>query len=750
MVTSILQMNPEILLKEFGLVATEIKSLDGYVSVNFKVSTDQKKFILKCYNNPDDLELIQGEVHCISAVLDKLELDLPKPVNDLKIQEDGSFGRLSSFVEGTFLSKVSHTPELLEDLGRKMAALNLALALLKNAAIKARKSEWDLQHVLLNEPKLEFIEDRFDRNIVAYFMDRHRATILPIQDSLRAQIIHGDLNETNILVNGNSVSGLIDFGDICFSPLINEVAISLAYIIMLNPKNGLECASSVLKGYHSKNALQRQEIELIHQLIASRLCTSVLHSAEAKAKNGASAHILNSEKPAWKTLRTWIRTNPILVKNTFLKACGFTLDIPDSETQLAKRKQVASGSLSLSYSEPIHMVSAAFQYMFDAAGNTYLDAYNNIPHVGHCHPEITKVISEKARTLNTNTRYLYNEYTSYSEKLLAKFPKELDKVLLVNSGSAASDLAIRMAKTITERNFIAVLEHGYHGNTMLGIDASSYKFDGKGGKGNPENVIKLPLPKEFRGAHSTGKDYALEAISILEKHIALGQKPAAVLAEPISGCGGQVPLAKDYLVELKPFLEEHEILLIIDEVQTGFGRLGSHFWGFELHGIVPDMVILGKPMGNGHPIGGVITKADLSVRFETGMEFFSSFGGNPISCAVGEKVLDIIESDGLQENALAVGNYWREELEALQRRFSVIADVRGYGIFIGIEFLNEDSTPATDLAQSIKNKMKEQFVLTSTDGPFDNVLKMKAPLCFSKENVDEFIGKLAFILEELH
>jgi ethanolamine-phosphate phospho-lyase len=307
-----------------------------------------------------------------------------------------------------------------------------------------------------------------------------------------------------------------------------------------------------------------------------------------------------------------------------------------------------------------------------------------------------------------------------------------------------------MAKTITERSFIAVLEHGYHGNTMLGIDASSYKFDGKGGKGKPENVIKLPLPKEYRGAHSTGKAYALEAISILEKHIALGEKPAAFLAEPISGCGGQVPLTKDYLAELKPFLEKHGILLIIDEVQTGFGRLGSHFWGFELHRIIPDLVILGKPMGNGHPIGGVITRADLSAQFDTGMEFFSSFGGNPISCAIGEKVLDIIKADSLQENALEVGNYWRDELLALQRRFPVMADVRGYGVFIGVEFLNDDHTPATELAQNIKNKMKEHFILTSTDGPFDNVLKMKASLCFSKENVDEFMGTLICALGEIY
>lgn len=735
-------MKPENLIKEFGLTATAIIALDGYASINYKVTTTKGDYILKYYKNPEELELIQGEIESISAVQHQVEINLPLQKSELKVLDDGSFIRLSSYLEGMFLYEVPHTTELLEDLGEKMAVLNIAQFSLKNSAIKARKSDWDLQHALLNEPKLEFIEDRFDRNIVSYFMDRHLMQVSSIQDSLRSQIIHGDLNENNILVDENSLIGLIDFGDICHSPLINEVAIALTYVILLNPTNWLESASSVLSGYDCKNPLQRQEIELLYQLIASRLCISVLNSAEAKAENGATEYILQNEKPAWKTLRIWIRTNPIMVKNTFLKVCGFSIENRDSETQLAKRKQVASGSLSLSYAEPIHMVSAAFQYMFDSTGNTYLDAYNNIPHVGHCHPEIAQVISEKARTLNTNTRYLYNEYTSYSEKLLAKFPEQLDKVLLVNSGSAASDLAIRMAKTITEKNFIAVLEHGYHGNTMLGIDASSYKFDGKGGKGKPDNVIKLPLPKEFRGAHSTGRTYALEAISILEKHIALGEKPAAFLAEPISGCGGQVPLAKDYLVELKPFLEQHEILLIIDEVQTGFGRLGSHFWGFELHGIVPDLVILGKPMGNGHPIGGVITRTDLSAKFDTGMEFFSSFGGNPVSCAVGEKVLDIIEADGLQENALAVGSYWREELVALQRKFSVMADVRGYGVFIGVEFLNDDLTPATELAQSIKNKMKEQFILTSTDGPFDNVLKMKAPLCFSKDNVDEFMGKL--------
>jgi len=382
--------------------------------------------------------------------------------------------------------------------------------------------------------------------------------------------------------------------------------------------------------------------------------------------------------------------------------------------------------------------------MYDTDGNTYLDAYNNIPIVGHSHPSISEQVSTQVRRLNTNTRYHYDQLTAYSTKLLNYFPDKLNKVYFVNSGSAASDLAIRLATTHTGRRDLLVLEDGYHGNTQLGIEISPYKHNKKGGAGPAEHIHHFPLPKIFNNPLSAEKitKAALQQIDQLIKNNTL---PAAFIAEPISGCGGQVPLPQNYLNEIFPKIKEAGGVCIVDEVQVGFGRLGSWFWGFEMLGVVPDIVILGKPMGNGHPMAAVVCTEEIANSFNNGMEFFSSFGGNPISCAIGTEVLNIIEREKLQVHAKEIGNYWKTELRKLQALFPIIGDVRGEGLFLGIEIVQNDK-PATKLAVKIKNKMKEAFILTGTDGKDNNVIKVKPPLCFNKDNVDHFCSTLHKVL----
>jgi len=284
------------------------------------------------------------------------------------------------------------------------------------------------------------------------------------------------------------------------------------------------------------------------------------------------------------------------------------------------------------------------------------------------------------------------------------------------------------------------LEEGYHGNTQIGIDVSHYKHSNKGGTGKENFIHHFPLPKMF-GSDKTSKTFALEAIKLIEDLEAQDIQPAAFIAEPISGCGGQVPLANGYLSKVFEKIKKEKGLCIVDEVQTGFGRLGSWFWGFEMHGVQPDIVILGKPIGNGHPMGAVVCTEEVVNSFNNGMEFFSSFGGNPVSCAVGNEVLNILEKENLQERAKVVGKYWKEELKKLQNVFPFLADIRGEGLFIGIEIIDNNS-PGTELAKKIKNKMKEKFVLSSTDGKHNNVIKVKPPLCFNEENVNRFCNVL--------
>jgi 4-aminobutyrate aminotransferase-like enzyme len=387
--------------------------------------------------------------------------------------------------------------------------------------------------------------------------------------------------------------------------------------------------------------------------------------------------------------------------------------------------------------------------MYDTDGNTILDAYNNIMQVGHCHPRVVEAGQRTIARLNTNTRYVYEELLSYSEKLLSKFPSQLNKVFFVNSGSAASDLAIRLAKTHTNKKKVMVLEHGYHGNTQNGIDISHYKYNHKGGKGKTEHILQTPMPKVYGSGFESESEASVHYSDITKKQITEEQgNIAAFIAEPIVGCGGQVPLAKNYLKQVYPRIRAQGGVCISDEVQVGFGRLGSHFWGYKLYDVIPDMVILGKPMGNGHPIGAVVTTAQIADSFDNGMEFFSSFGGNPVSCAIGEAVLDVIEEDELQAHAHEVGSYLKNSLIALKEVYKEIGDVRGYGLFLGVELITQNGSPNTDLAQKIKNSLREKLILVSTDGPYDNVLKIKPPLYFNQDNSLELVTQLKIILDK--
>jgi 4-aminobutyrate aminotransferase-like enzyme len=396
------------------------------------------------------------------------------------------------------------------------------------------------------------------------------------------------------------------------------------------------------------------------------------------------------------------------------------------------------------------MVQGAFQFMYDVRGNTFLDAYNNIKHIGHCHPAIIRAAKESISTLNTNTRYLYDSLISYAEDLLMHFPDKLDRIFFVNSGSAASDLAIRIARTATGREEMVIMEHGYHGNTNLGIDVSHYKFSKKGGKGKLPFVHVCEIPDVYRGRYrdsAAGNKYASDAISHFEK---LQIKPAAFIAEPIIGCGGQIPLAHGFLREMYAWMKSQGGICISDEVQVGFGRMGKYFWGYEMYGVEPDIVILGKPMGNGHPIGAVVTTSELAERFDNGMEFFSSFGGNPVSCAIGQAVLSTIVQENLPAKAAEVGTYLKNSVRTLSEDFSCIGDVRGEGLFIGIDMVADPDTrePSTILAQEMKNELRNRYILTDTDGPANNVIKIKPPLCFAKNDVEILVENMEIVLKE--
>ena len=411
-------------------------------------------------------------------------------------------------------------------------------------------------------------------------------------------------------------------------------------------------------------------------------------------------------------------------------------DPPDTAADLlARRRERLGYSLSVSYQRPLQVLRGARQYLYDATGRRYLDTVNNVAHVGHEHPRVTEAARRQAGVLNTNSRYLHPLIVEFAEALTATLPAELSVVHFVNSGSEANELALRMAEAVTGHRKVMALEMGYHGNTTRTVDVSSYKFDRRGGRGRPPQTCLLPLPDLLRGMH-------------LDPTPFLPPESTSFIGESILSCGGQQPLPDGYLPTVYRHVRASGGICIADEVQTGLGRVGSHYWSFELQGVIPDIVTIGKPLGNGHPLGAVVCTPAVAESFANGMEYFNTFGGNPVSSAVGLAVLNVIREEGLMERARDVGDHLTTLLRALQQDFPLIADVRGPGLFLGVELCGGDLTPATPPAAYLKNRMRELGFLMSTDGPHDNVLKIKPPLCFDRGNAEMLIDYLRRVLTE--
>ena len=428
----------------------------------------------------------------------------------------------------------------------------------------------------------------------------------------------------------------------------------------------------------------------------------------------------------------------------------------DSKELLLKRNQLISNSFSTSYKDPLQMLQARGQYFYDHMGREFLDCVNNISHVGHTHPKLHQAMTQQNLKINTNTRYLYKIMNDYSEKLLNKFPKKLDTIFFVCTGSEANDLAYRIAQTYTNAKDVLVMDNAYHGHTNTLIDLSPYKFKGKGGLGQKDFVHIAEMPDGLRGKWKYSdknwiEKYILQVKGILTNLQNINRKLSCFFVESILGCGGQIILPPIYLKEIFKIVRKSNALCIVDEVQTGFGRVGNNFWGFQEHNVIPDIVTLGKPMGNGHPIAAVITTKKIANKFNNGMEYFNSFGGNPVSCAIGNAVLDVIESEEITKSCQNCRRIFFNYAKKIKSKYpKLISEVRGKGLFLGIDLINvKYNKPNPKLANIIINKMKDRGILLSTDGPFKNVIKIKPPMTFNMKNVDTVCFELNKILKNM-
>ena len=668
------------------------------------------------------------------------------------------------FLPGVPLMEAKPSPQPLHEIGGFAARVDLALAGYFHPAA-GREIVWDARHTPRLRPQLAFLDDKADRAMAERVVDRFAVDCLPRLSSLRAQVIHNDMNFHNLLVDEQHpqrITGLIDFGDMVHGPLALELANAGSEAAMETDRP-IEAVAELLAGYHAHLPVTAADIAQLFDLIQTRQaltlavlasrrqqitddpsyveiyavpCRNAMHALEEIGRDKATA--------AWRRL-----VEPALV--SIPRVAESEVDT-DRERMLAWRKRVMGLQTYMFYDKPLHMVRGEGAWLYDVTGRRYLDVYNNVPHVGHCHPHVVAAIARQAAILNTNTRYLFDEVLEYAERLSALFPAGLTSCMFVNSGSEAVDLGWRLAKAFTGNTGALVMEYAYHGWTDA-VEALSPEM--RQGHDRP-HVRKLIGPDDYRGPYRRGDNdiaerYAADADRAIASLAEGGHKPAMFIADAGFLTNGVLDAPKGYLQGVYDRVRKAGGLAIADEVQTGFGRQGEAMWGFQLHGVVPDIVCMGKPIGNGHPLGAVVTRPEIVQALVDQGIFFSTFGGNNVSCAAGMAVLDVLEREGLQENARKVGNHFRAALRKLGERHALIGDVRGNGLLVGLELVRDRKTlePATPETKRVVNRMRDLGVLTATEGPHGNVLKLRPPICFTREQADMTIAAVDRALSEL-
>ncbi len=712
--------------------------LPGYEDVNTRITVATgESFVLKVSPSESDMStvrLIEDAMATVGGASFATPRALPtrdgEPYASLP---DGSIARLHTWVDGATYSDCGNPAGAAHSIGRTAGEIVERLASL-NTDVTRLDTQWDLQHGPDTIAALtHHVENPAQQAILSGAAARIAGTST---DTLPRQVVHGDLNHGNLLLRGDTVVGVIDFGDTRRTIRIAELAVACAYA-MMDQDDPITVATQVCRGYRDICEPSRDEAAALFNLILARLATSVCVAASLPMAN---PHHHETAAATWGLLGR-LTAGDMDAMAEELRRAARGEEQPLGDPSLMDARSVLGPALSLSYAEPLHIVRGAGQYLYDARGRRYLDCVNNVAHVGHSEPRVVQAAAKQMAILNTNTRYLHGNVLRYARRLTATMPGHLDTVFVVNSGSEANELAIRLARTATGRSDLVCLDHGYHGNTSTLIDVSPYKFDGPGGSGRRPGIHVLPAPDGYREARYRGSDaganYLTDARRVLDT-----AEPAALIIEALPGCGGQLVPAPGVLAAAYEAVHDRGGLVIADEVQTGMARVGTAFWAFQLHDVSPDIVTIGKPAGNGHPLAAVVTTSEIARAFDNGVEYFNTFGGNPVSPAVGNAVLDVIYDDELQERATLVGSALIASLWELAESHASIGDVRGAGLFIGVELVVDRATktPAPVVASTVVEHAKDHGVLLSIDGPHHNVIKIKPPLVFALENAEQLVS----------
>jgi 4-aminobutyrate aminotransferase-like enzyme/Ser/Thr protein kinase RdoA (MazF antagonist) len=742
----------------YGVVATG-SSLPSERDQNILLQTASgDRFVLKIANANESRALLDAQNAALAHIA-RLSTLCPTvvPAMDgrliVEVRKDPGtllLVRLFTWLRGMPLADAAPaSPELLDDLGARLGELDRALAGFDHPAIH-RDFYWDLARAFdVIAECAPLVADVAMRTLVTDLVARVHARDDARLDRLRRASVHNDPNDYNVLVDvppeegrANRVTGILDFGDIVHSYAVADLAIAIAYAVLDAP-DPLDTAAAIVRGYARVRPLDDDEVAALFGLVQLRLCASVCIAARQQRQRPADPYLSISQAPIARTLPTLAAIGFDEAEAAFRRARGRT-----PEETLAARRRVIGGNVSVAYRTPVKIVRGWMQYLYDHTGRRYLDAYNNVPHVGHSHPRVVGAATEQLLVLNTNTRYLHDKLAMFAERLVATLPAPLRVCYFVNSGSEANELALRLARAYTRRRDVVVLDAAYHGNTTTLVDISPYKFNGPGGEGAPPWVHVLPLPDTYRGKYRRDDARAGEKYAEFARYVT---NPGAFIAESAPSVGGQIVLPDRYLASVYAIVRAAGGVCIADEVQTAYGRMGTDFYAFEAQRVVPDIVVLGKPIGNGYPLGAVVTTAEIAAAFDNGMEFFSTFGGSTVSCAVGLAVLDVVQEERLQEHALAVGTLLLDRLRESIGSHPLVGDIRGSGLFLGVELVKDRVTlePAAAEASEVANRMRDDGVLLGTDGPFHNVIKIRPPMPFNDEDAVHLVDVLADVLSSL-
>jgi 4-aminobutyrate aminotransferase-like enzyme/Ser/Thr protein kinase RdoA (MazF antagonist) len=745
---------------------------------NFKLlANDGSEWVLKIANPAESPALLDMQTQAllhIARIDPSLGIPRVKATPDgARFHEiDGSDGRrfivrVLSFLPGRLLDDATLHPALGRDVGAMTARLARALRGFFHPAAR-HELLWDLTQAPALRTRTHHIKEPGRRRIVEEVFDHFEVVVLPQLNRLRAQVIHNDVSGLNTLVDGNRVTGVIDFGDLIHAPLVCDLAVPIAELIRKHP-DPIATAAGITAGYHAVTALEDEELRLIFDLVSTRCAMEVAVANWRVCDHPENSDYIMAGVPGaaaqleqmreWGADRMYTALRRACATPVSVEVSDSTLSSSDEESLkslIERRRRHLGPELELSYDNPVNVVRGEGVWLIDNKGRSLLDAYNNVPSVGHCHPAVVQALARQAATLNTNTRYLHKSVIEYAERLTATMPDDLSVCMFVCSGSEANDLAWRLAKAHTGNAGGIVMEDAYHGTTDAVYELSPADYGIDKGRSLADHIATVPAPDGYRGQFRRDDPaYIDRYVACFDDAIASlnarGFAPAAYYLDLVLCSNGIMVPPPGYLSAAFRKIRAAGGLCVADEVQSGFARTGDHLWGFEAHDVVPDIVTLGKPIGNGISMAAVVTTPAIVASLMQETDFFSTTGGNPVACAVGLTVLDVLEQEGLQESAARVGAKLRAQIEKLADQHPLIGEVRGAGLFIGVELVRDHSTlePATKETAAVVNRMRELGVLVGIEGPCSNVLKIRPPLVFDENHALQFTDALDQALREI-